>query len=67
LATSGTAPPRFAALEVATGTVTEACTQRHRHQELRAFLNQVAAGYPRRQPHVVVDNYATHKHPAVRA
>jgi hypothetical protein len=28
---------------------------------------QVAAAYPRRQLHVVVDNYATHKHPAVRA
>jgi hypothetical protein len=27
----------------------------------------VAAAYPRRQLHVVVDNYATHKHPAVRA
>src|SRR5918997_4133345 len=57
----------FAALEVATGKVTEACTQRHRHQEFLAFLKQVAAAYPRRQLHVVVDNYATHKHPAVRA
>ena len=57
----------FAALEVATGKVTEACTDRHRHQEFLAFLKQVAAAYPRRQLHVVVDNYATHKHPAVRA
>jgi transposase len=57
----------FAALEVATGKVTDACTQRHRHQEFLAFLKQVAAAYPRRQLHVVVDNYATHKHPAVRA
>src|SRR4051812_402284 len=57
----------FAALEVATGRVTEACTDRHRHQEFLAFLKQVAAAYPRRQLHVVVDNYATHKHPAVRA
>ncbi len=56
----------FAALEVATGKVTEACTDRHRHQEFLAFLKQVAAAYPRRQLHVVVDNYATHKHPAVR-
>ena len=54
----------FAALEVATGKVTEACTRRHRHQDFLAFLKQVAA-YPRRQPHVVVDNYATLKHPAV--
>jgi transposase len=57
----------FAALEVATGRVTDACTERHRHQEFLAFLRQVAAAYPRRQLHVVVDNYATHKHPAVRA
>src|SRR3712207_2033504 len=57
----------FAALEVATGRVTEACTERHRHQEFLLFLKQVAAAYPRRQLHVVVDNLATHKHPAVRA
>ena len=57
----------FAALEVATGRVTDACTQRHRHQEILAFLKRVAAAYPRRQLHVVVDNLATHKHPAVRA
>jgi transposase len=57
----------FAALDVATGKVTDASTERHRHQEFLAFLKQVAAAYPRRQLHVVVDNYATHKHPAVRA
>src|ERR671920_250502 len=50
----------FAALEVATGRVTEACTERHRHQEFGAFLKQVAAAYPRRQLHVVVDNLFTH-------
>jgi transposase len=57
----------FAALEVATGKVTEACTERHRHQEFLAFLRQVARAYPRRQLHVVVDNLSTHKHPAVQA
>jgi transposase len=57
----------FAALEVATGKITDACTERHRHQEFLGFLKQVAAAYPRRELHVVVDNYATHKHPAVRA
>src|SRR5688500_4918694 len=57
----------FAALEVSTGKVTDACTERHRHQEFGAFLKQVAAAYPRRRLHVVVDNYATHKHPALRA
>ncbi len=55
----------FAALEVATGRVTDACTDRHRHQEFLAFLKQVATAYPRRQPHVVGDNYATPEHPAV--
>jgi transposase len=57
----------FAALEVATGRVTDACIDRHRPQEFLAFLRQVAAAYPRRQLHVVVDNLATHKHLAVRA
>lgn len=51
---------------MATGKVTEACTDRHRHQEFLAFLKQVAGAYPRCELHVVVDNYATHKHPAVR-
>src|SRR4051812_11565968 len=35
----------FVALEVATGKVTEACTERHRHQDFLAFLKQVAAAY----------------------
>src|SRR3954470_13616269 len=38
----------FAALEVATGRVTDICTERHRHQEFLAFLRQVARAYPRR-------------------
>jgi transposase len=57
----------FAALEVATGKVTDACYPRHRHQEFLAFLKLVAKAYPRVQLHVVVDNYATHKHPDVLA
>src|ERR671920_1629952 len=57
----------FAALEVATGRVTEACTERHRHQEFLGFLRQVARAYPRRELHVVVDNLSTHSHPVVRA
>src|SRR5215208_1952030 len=57
----------FAALEVATGRVTEACTERHRHQEFLAFLRQIARAYPRRELHVVVDNLSTHSHPVVRA
>ena len=57
----------FAALELATGKVTDACYPRHRHEEFVKFLKQVAKAYPRVQLHVVCDNYATHKHPAVRA
>src|SRR5919206_411655 len=57
----------FAALEVATGKVTDACYPRHRHEEFLRFLQQVAKAYPRVKLHLVVDNYATHKHPAVRA
>ena len=57
----------FAALEVATGKVVDACYDRHRHQEFLRFLRQVAKAYPRRKLHVVVDNYATHKHPKVQA
>ena len=57
----------FAALEVATGKVTDACYPRHRHQEFLRFLKKVAAAHPRVQLHIVVDNYATHKHPDVQA
>ncbi len=57
----------FAALEVATGKVTDACYPRHRHEEFLTFLRQVARAYPRRKLHIVVDNYGTYKHPDVRA
>lgn len=57
----------FAALEVATGKVTDACYPRHRSDEFLRFLKQVAKAYPRVPLHVVVDNYAAHKHPRVTA
>jgi transposase len=57
----------FAALEVATGKVTNACMPRHRHQEFLKFLKQVAKAYPDRELHIVCDNYAAYKHPTVRA
>jgi transposase len=56
----------FAALEVATGTVTDACYPRHRHGEFLRFLKKIAAAYPGQDLHVVCDNYATHKHADVR-
>jgi DDE superfamily endonuclease/winged helix-turn helix protein len=52
----------FAALEVATGTVTDQCYDRHGKAEFLDFLKLVAKAYPRRQLHVVLDNYHTHKH-----
>jgi transposase len=57
----------FAALEIATGKVTGVCKNRHRHQEFLAFLKHVARAYPDRELHLVMDNYAAHKHPNVRA
>jgi transposase len=56
----------FAALNVATGQVTDACDPKHRHQEFLKFLNRVAAAYPDTDLHVVLDNYATHKHPKLK-
>ena len=52
----------FAALELATGKVTDRCYDRHGKAEFLAFLKQVARAYPRRRLHVVLDNYHTHKH-----
>jgi transposase len=57
----------FAALNVATGQVTDACYPRHRHQEFLRFLKKVAAAYPGTDLHVICDNYATHKHAEVKA
>ena len=57
----------FAALEVATGKVTDACHPRHTHAEFLTFLKQVAKAYPQVKLHIVCDNYGTHKHPKVAA
>lgn len=57
----------FAALEVATGQVTAAVKPRHRREEFLAFLRQVDRAYPGRELHLVMDNYATHKTPEVKA
>src|SRR5215472_7116325 len=50
------------------GTVIGRCMQRHRHLEFIRFLNAVERQVPADKPvHVVLDNYATHKHPKVLA
>ena len=56
----------FAALDVLEGKVIGQCMKRHRHQEFIRFLNVIDARVPaKRAVHVIVDNYATHKHPKV--
>jgi transposase len=58
----------FAALNVLEGKVIGQCMSRHRHQEFIRFLNKINRETPaERELHLIVDNYATHKHPKVRA
>ena len=57
----------FAALDLATGTVLSRCQRRHRHQEYLRFLREIDANVPQGLGvHLIVDNYATHKHPRVQ-
>ncbi|MDN6704600.1 IS630 family transposase [Corynebacterium glyciniphilum] len=51
----------FAALEVATVTVTGAVKPKHRRQEFLSFLRQLDRAYPGQDLHLVMDNYSTHK------
>ena len=58
----------FAALNVLEGKVIGRCMQRHRHQEFIRFLNAIEADIPAgKGVHVILDNYAAHKHAKVRA
>lgn len=58
----------FAALNVADGTVIGECQPRHRHQEWLKFLKLIdQRTAPDRELHLILDNYATHKHPKVKA
>lgn len=58
----------FAALNVATGEVIGRCHQRQRSREFKGFLNTIDQFVPKELAvHVVLDNYATHKTPAIRA
>jgi hypothetical protein len=47
LSSTDLATTLFAALDVATGRVEQACLPRHRHQEFLTFLKQVAKAYGR--------------------
>ena len=58
----------FAALDIATGKVIGQCFQRHRATEFRQFLDEIEANVPEDlDVHLVMDNYATHKTPMIRA
>jgi len=58
----------FAALNVLDGTVIGQCLHRHRHEEFLKFLRTVDKQVPKDlEVHMILDNYATHKHPNVKA
>jgi len=58
----------FAAIELAEGRIIAECMPHHRHQEWIKFLKKIDAETPPDlELHLIVDNYATHKHPKVQA
>ena len=58
----------FAAIELLEGKVIGQCYQRHRHQEFLRFLRRLDQEFPANLGlHLVIDNYGTHRHPAVAA
>jgi transposase len=58
----------FAAIDVLTGKVIGQCLPRHRHEEFLTFLTTIDREVPGNlQIHLILDNYATHKHPKVQA
>jgi len=59
---------RFAALDVLTGSVIDQCLPRHRHVAFLKFLRTIDREVPKDlQVHLILDSYATHNHPKVKA
>jgi transposase len=57
----------FAAMNTLDGRVISMCDDQHRHQEWLTFLRVIdQATPPKKDLHLIVDNYATHKHPKVQ-
>lgn len=57
----------FAALNTLSGHVIQRCLPRHRHTEFLQFLDHIDKTVrPKLDVHLIMDNYATHKHPAVK-
>ena len=53
---------------VLNGAVLAACKPRHRHQEFLSFLREIDKAVPvELDIHCIVDNYATHSHPKIKA
>ena len=58
----------FAALDILNGEVIGQCMARHRHQEFLKFLKAIDRATPQKLDiHCIADNYATHKHPRIKA
>lgn len=58
----------FAALNVLSGEIIASCKPKHRHQEFISFLRDIDNAVPKDLDiHCIVDNYATHSHPKVKA
>ena len=58
----------FAAIDMTEGRLIGTCMQKHRHQEWIKFLNLIDTDTPPDLDlHLIVDNYATHKHPKVKS
>jgi len=57
----------FAALNALDGSVIAMCQPRHRHDEWLKFLRRIKRSTPKHLSlHLVVDEYATHRHPEVQ-
>lgn len=52
----------LAALSVHEGTVDGRCTDRHTHEEFLSFLKHLHRKYPRKELHIIIDNFSAHKH-----
>ncbi|XVS62025.1 IS630 family transposase [Actinosynnema sp. CA-299493] len=56
----------LAALDLTTGRIHYRIRRRQRHHELLDLLRSLRARWPRQRLHLVLDNYASHHHLAVR-
>lgn len=58
----------FAALNYLEGKIVSMLAEQHRHQEWLRFLKRIDRQTPKAlELHLIIDNYATHKHPDVQA